>query len=1612
MAATAANPQKVKRPAPPGRSPVKTAGAAPRGRGSQGARRSAVPDPNTPAATTPPAAFQRRPRHTPLTPMRLSAAKSMSKLAEHIAADHPDMIVHQHVRDAARTLRAGQEEAAQRHLRAALFSLTPQSLMRNGQHTDDAHMAARAAMHGVHRHLLLVKDIADVAARNQEAIRRDSYGDLGSAPPRPDPNAGYGPGALAARPAARQPGGDQALNAPARGNSGGPDPNVADPVGAQPRGSKQFAVEMSWRDAWMHEARGKGGQWTHSDVAALADKIDQTGREYARGENTFGDKGMDPDAARWMRGISAKVRSGRYHSAADDLDSAAGRLERSITGDSSEKPIVQRLGERRDRQMAGRLREHAAALRQVTLPDAEYLSELEQQNTALDTERFRQLLNEPTGGVRALTYGWGDLAAVIELAARPKGTDLTGVVDLAARNGVHIPGTDFNWKHTYIPLTPAAAASHFRGHVPKGWHPPGGGGGAKAAADDTAMAMRRLGQISDRLQNHKRPDPGAKASVDALRSHLAQPGFDMGQAKSKLSDLEQRLGKGTTGRDGQLASMVGSVRDEISGMEYARSPEGKADTAASKAPAESATHHADWLRIGNFEDSKNSQTGAKTSTLFKIADFGANVHERFGGTFQHPQSSFNWNVNRQRTEREGADARGSHWEGPLASGTEPTMAKAKSAALKAMKAKRAAHIAAGGDVGYGDAPTGDEIRAATHVNPAKGAAAPSKGPAQTFEQALKASKGNISHAPDHQLMASFAQHDLPLLVGAVSPKLVWEAAQKKGMTTKQLAALAHKNPMAVSDLQFEMSYSWNDLAAVIELTGDGHDRHIPGTPYDWRHPWIPLTPLAARQHFKGKIPASWKPSKPTVEAKARVAGEKTSGRAAERTSGTMNAGDWQGGHQAIGQAPAGILGSEHARSITGSDGEQHMVRGAWSDPWWMAGPGGKFAISRRWKSDKQTAFEWRGGGKSRNIPIPAKDERVLTPVDQFGNPLEGRGSKPAADEAAERAHKALTQAEQSLMYRDDFPAARDALRNASRHLADAGVTDPKARQLMLRAQQAAQQSNKWGTRDAIAALQGALPPSAEQAKEQARKDAEAAASAQRVQEAARQVQARRDEAARFQAYQAAAANKTTGEAALQAKLAARERAASDAQISALNKQTRTRGGTVKAAYSWNDLAAVIELSARTAQLEVTPAPYGKPGGPGLYNVKGMKHSDYFEQVVQALMTKRGMDKGHASAVAYGALRRWTRGGHVHPEVRAAAAGALAEEKAKGAAARAVHGHAVSRGELARAAVELSWRGAWKTEARGKEGEWTGSLSGLADKLDSDHPGKGFGDEVRKARDAAGRGDRDKAGEHLENAYEAVRGHAGAVGSATQEGRKAAGNAFLLDQKTRQLQGGVTLARRRGRTWGDVGGEVELVSGGRRVLEFYNPAQPRTAAGQVGGGQFTTGQQGQQGQQGAKPAAKQGGKPAAKPAAPTAHQQHVAHVQHQQNTASRKAGLLATAQHDRAQAAGLIKQRGVLMKALASASGKTSSGQAGSTTSSNATTKSSAPATTASTASTASTAGTTAAGSTASSSPASSSGTSTAAQSASQIRAQIAQLTTQINGLLAAAQQAQAQAAKL
>ena len=75
-----------------------------------------------------------------------------------------------------------------------------------------------------------------------------------------------------------------------------------------------------------------------------------------------------------------------------------------------------------------------------------------------------------------------------------------------------------------------------------------------------------------------------------------------------------------------------------------------------------------------------------------------------------------------------------------------------------------------------------------------------------------------------------------------------------------------------------------------------------------------------------------------------------------------------------------------------------------------------------------------------------------------------------------------------------------------------------------------------------------------------------------------------------------------------------------------------------------------------------------------------------QQIVKALIEKRGMPPGKAYAIARGAIRKWMRGGgHVHPEVVAASARAESGELAKQARA---HAHTAGW-EVADALVELA-----------------------------------------------------------------------------------------------------------------------------------------------------------------------------------------------------------------------------------------------------------------------------------------------------------------------------------
>src|SRR6266704_3630097 len=121
-------------------------------------------------------------------------------------------------------------------------------------------------------------------------------------------------------------------------------------------------------------------------------------------------------------------------------------------------------------------------------------------------------------------------------------------------------------------------------------------------------------------------------------------------------------------------------------------------------------HHS-WIKIKGWRDSVDPRTGRAHAQIGQPGDFtGAIAEESRGGSGRRPGRVFTWRVCRQRTEREGPDAHGLHWSPDLAAGEAPTLAQAKSAATTALRAQRMEHILAGGDVGYGDAPTGEQIR--------------------------------------------------------------------------------------------------------------------------------------------------------------------------------------------------------------------------------------------------------------------------------------------------------------------------------------------------------------------------------------------------------------------------------------------------------------------------------------------------------------------------------------------------------------------------------------------------------------------------------------------------------------------------------------------------------------------------------------------------------------------------------------------------------------------------------------------------------------------------------------------------------------------------------------
>jgi phosphopantothenoylcysteine synthetase/decarboxylase len=73
----------------------------------------------------------------------------------------------------------------------------------------------------------------------------------------------------------------------------------------------------------------------------------------------------------------------------------------------------------------------------------------------------------------------------------------------------------------------------------------------------------------------------------------------------------------------------------------------------------------------------------------------------------------------------------------------------------------------------------------------------------TYQQALvAANKAGSAHATDAGIMAQFCATTLQLLVGAAAPQLVWEGAQQREMTARELVQLATENPAAVHELMW------------------------------------------------------------------------------------------------------------------------------------------------------------------------------------------------------------------------------------------------------------------------------------------------------------------------------------------------------------------------------------------------------------------------------------------------------------------------------------------------------------------------------------------------------------------------------------------------------------------------------------------------------------------------------------------------------------------------------------------------------------------------------------------------------------------------------------------
>lgn len=91
----------------------------------------------------------------------------------------------------------------------------------------------------------------------------------------------------------------------------------------------------------------------------------------------------------------------------------------------------------------------------------------------------------------------------------------------------------------------------------------------------------------------------------------------------------------------------------------------------------------------------------------------------------------------------------------------------------------------------------------------------------TYEEARKEAKGSLRTCSDQSAMAAFCEGPLQQIVGAVSPRLVWEGAMRRGLSYKDLAVMCVRDPLAVGELvQAYKSGTLHPLESRLTLDND------------------------------------------------------------------------------------------------------------------------------------------------------------------------------------------------------------------------------------------------------------------------------------------------------------------------------------------------------------------------------------------------------------------------------------------------------------------------------------------------------------------------------------------------------------------------------------------------------------------------------------------------------------------------------------------------------------------------------------------------------------------------------------------------------------------------